>query len=226
MIVKVWNDNAHLLKETEKQANDNLYPGANPSGCWSRYCQLCYTKLKSAKPEILQKITWALKIKFQAVSLEKFVKAHYCGQCLCNQWKRANCVWKDFPKHSASTGLLFHLLFPIFHSARVIAGADFFLFCSICLFFSLIFYWYLLSPFKKKKKLTVLNHAYLPRRLDSLDHGKANHGPGNQQTHGHLPIQPSALRDAVRDVQGLAVPVVGGCWAFLTLWHHIYGQKA
>lgn len=60
-------------------------------------------------------------------------------------------------------------------------------------------------------KLTVLNYAYLPRRLDSLDHGKANHGPGNQQTHGHLPIQPSALRDAVRDVQGLAVPVVGGC---------------
>lgn len=64
---------------------------------------------------------------------------------------------------------------------------------------------------------------YLPRRLDSLDHGEANQSPGSQQAQGHLPVESSTLRDAVRDVQGLAVPVVGGGRALLTLRHHICG---
>lgn len=51
---------------------------------------------------------------------------------------------------------------------------------------------------------------YLPRRLDPLDHGEANHRPGDQQAHGHFPVESSTLRDVVRDVQGLTVPVVGG----------------
>lgn len=71
----------------------------------------------------------------------------------------------------------------------------------------------------------VKNPPYLPWRLDSLNHGEANYRPGNQQAHGHLPVESSTLRDAVGDVQGLAVPVVGGGRALLTLRHHIYGQK-
>jgi len=66
---------------------------------------------------------------------------------------------------------------------------------------------------------------YLPRGLDSLDHGEAHHGPGNQQAHGHLPVEASALGDAVGDVQGLAVPVVGGGRALVALRYHICGPK-
>lgn len=58
---------------------------------------------------------------------------------------------------------------------------------------------------------------YLPRRLDPLDHGQADQRPGGQQGQGHLPVEASAVRDAVRDVQGLAVPVVGGGRALLAL---------
>lgn len=65
------------------------------------------------------------------------------------------------------------------------------------------------------------NSHYLPRRLDSLDHGEAHHGPGSQQAHCHLPVESATLSDAVRDVQGLAVPIVGGGRALVTLWHHI-----
>lgn len=69
------------------------------------------------------------------------------------------------------------------------------------------------------------NSPNLPRGLDSLDHGKANHGPSNQQAHSHLPVESSTLRDAVRDIQGFTVPVIGGGRALLTLWHQIYGQN-
>lgn len=64
---------------------------------------------------------------------------------------------------------------------------------------------------------------YLPRGLDPLDHGEANQSPGSQQAQGHPPVESSTLRDAVRDVQGLAVPVVGGGRALLALRHHICG---
>lgn len=63
--------------------------------------------------------------------------------------------------------------------------------------------------------------TYLPRRLDPFDHGQTHHGPGHQQTHCHLPVEASALRDAVGDVQRLAVPVVGGGRALLTLRDHV-----
>lgn len=60
---------------------------------------------------------------------------------------------------------------------------------------------------------------YLPRRLDPLDHGQADQSPGGQQGQGHLPVEASAVGDAVGDVQGLAVPVVGGGRALLALGH-------
>lgn len=69
------------------------------------------------------------------------------------------------------------------------------------------------------------NHTHLPRRLDSLDHGETNHGPGRQQAQRHLPVESSSIVDAVWDVQGHAVPVVGGRRALLTLWLHIFRQK-
>lgn len=79
---------------------------------------------------------------------------------------------------------------------------------------------------RKLKRLTENQiHPYLPRRLDSLDHGEANHRPGDEQAHGHLPVESSTLRDVVGDVQGLAVPVVGGGRALLTFWHHICGHS-
>lgn len=76
-----------------------------------------------------------------------------------------------------------------------------------------------------KKANNANRETCLPRRLDSLDHGEANNRPGNQQAHSHLPVESSTLGDAVGDVQGLAVPVVGGGRALLTLWHHIFGKK-
>lgn len=76
-----------------------------------------------------------------------------------------------------------------------------------------------------KRAINANGETCLPWRLDSLDHGEANNRPGNQQAHSHLPVESSTLRDAVGDVQGLAVPVVGGGRALLTLWHHIFGKK-
>lgn len=69
------------------------------------------------------------------------------------------------------------------------------------------------------------SRPYLSGRLDSLDHGEADQSPGGQQGQGHLPVETSALRDAVGDVQGLAVPVVGGGRALLALRHHICGHN-
>lgn len=62
--------------------------------------------------------------------------------------------------------------------------------------------------------------THLPRGLDAFDHSQANKAPGHQQTQGHLPVEPSALRDGVGDVQGLAVPEVGGGRAPLAFGLH------
>lgn len=64
-----------------------------------------------------------------------------------------------------------------------------------------------ISPITSQKDA---DSPHLPRRLNALYHSQAHHGPGNQQAHCHLPVETATLRNVVGDVEGLAVPVVGG----------------
>lgn len=88
-------------------------------------------------------------------------------------------------------------------------------------------------PAKKNPRINMLNEIvcmlhiplHLPRRLDALNDGQADYGPGRQQGQGHLPVDAARVVDAAGDVEGLAVPEVSGGRAPLALRLHHFGGK-
>lgn len=144
-----------------------------------------------------------------------------------NTWQEvAFCLCPCFPVFQGTRVIFMQAKLPGLHNSCS-KPPSFVLSCPHLLSYSTSFRLLLWRNRSQKRAVATraADRPYLSGRLDSLDHGEADQSPGGQQGQGHLPVETSALRDAVGDVQGLAVPVVGGGRALLALRHHICGHN-